>query len=276
MSNEGKGVATPASTSSPNHRVPEAAGQLISNSNWNCNFFLLSFVDYELKKKYLGLLPPEQIIEICLKLDMFAVSYIRSTVWPMDLNKAIENLLQAAPPSPTPNKPGIQQPSVTASEHGPNQQSELLQENAQAGPGPTTQQNYQRHLSAAQPGHPHTPYFAGGPFLAYQANNAVSHPPQFSQPQYLATADDLPSYEEMIAQALASMPIPEGIAPKDLFTWMAAHYPVQANFRPSASQALQKAYKRGRFEKTPVGKYRLTPGWDGPIVSCPPTSLLII
>ena len=38
------------------------------------------------------------------------------------------------------------------------------------------------------------------------------------------------------------------------------------NFRPSASQALQKAYKRGRLEKI-GGKYRLNPNWEGGNVS---------
>ncbi|KAH9931647.1 uncharacterized protein BXZ73DRAFT_90081 [Epithele typhae] len=55
----------------------------------------------------------------------------------------------------------------------------------------------------------------------------------------------------------------EGTAPKDVFTWMASKYPLQTNFRPSASQALQKAYKRGRLEKLPGGKYRLNATWEG-------------
>lgn len=75
--------------------------------------------------------------------------------------------------------------------------------------------------------------------------------------------DDLPSYEEMLVQALADHNNPSGTAPKQLFQWMAAHYPLQANFRPSASQALQKAYKRGRLEKNKDGKYRLNPSWEG-------------
>ena len=40
------------------------------------------------------------------------------------------------------------------------------------------------------------------------------------------------------------------------------HYPLQQNFRPSASQALHKALKRGRLEKL-GGKYRLNPCWGG-------------
>ena len=67
--------------------------------------------------------------------------------------------------------------------------------------------------------------------------------------------------------------------PKELFQWMAATYPLQANFRPSASQALQKAYKRGRFEKNAEGKYRLNAAWQGGHVrshpSLPLTKILI-
>jgi len=79
--------------------------------------------------------------------------------------------------------------------------------------------------------------------------------------------DDLPSYEEMLVEALAACSDTEGCAPKDLFSWMAARYPLQSNFRPSASQALQKAYKRGRFEKGSNGKYRINAGYIGANVS---------
>ncbi|KAI0685792.1 hypothetical protein C8T65DRAFT_712525 [Cerioporus squamosus] len=67
----------------------------------------------------------------------------------------------------------------------------------------------------------------------------------------------------MIVEALLDCGDVEGAAPKDLFTWMASRYPLQTNFRPSASQALQKAYKRGRLEKRAGGKYRLNPNWEG-------------
>ena len=79
--------------------------------------------------------------------------------------------------------------------------------------------------------------------------------------------EDLPSYEEMLVQALQAHNDPNGTAPKQLFQWMAATYPLQANFRPSASQALQKAFKRGRFEKNKEGKYRLNASWEGGNVS---------
>jgi hypothetical protein len=67
----------------------------------------------------------------------------------------------------------------------------------------------------------------------------------------------------MIVEALMDFGDPEGCAPKALFSWMASHYPLQSNFRPSASQALQKAFKRGRLEKGNNGKYRLNVNWEG-------------
>ncbi len=76
-------------------------------------------------------------------------------------------------------------------------------------------------------------------------------------------ADDLPSYEDMLVEALTDLNEPDGSAPKSLFTWMASRYPLHSNFRPSASQALQKAFKRGRLEKGSNGKYRLNASWDG-------------
>lgn len=80
-------------------------------------------------------------------------------------------------------------------------------------------------------------------------------------------ADDIPSYEDMIVEALSELEAedPEGSPPKTVFSWMASHYPLHTNFRPSASQALQKAFKRGRLEKSDGGKYRLKAGWDGAV-----------
>ncbi|QRV74090.1 linker histone H1 and H5 family protein [Ceratobasidium sp. AG-Ba] len=74
--------------------------------------------------------------------------------------------------------------------------------------------------------------------------------------------EGLPSYEEMIVLAIMESQNPDGIAPKDVFAWMSARWPLNANFRPSASQALQKAYKRGRLEKVGA-KYKLNPNWHG-------------
>jgi len=47
-----------------------------------------------------------------------------------------------------------------------------------------------------------------------------------------------------------------------LFEWMISRFPLMNNFRPSAHQALQKAFKRGRLKK--IGsKYHLNPAWSG-------------
>jgi hypothetical protein len=67
----------------------------------------------------------------------------------------------------------------------------------------------------------------------------------------------------MLVEAITDLNEADGSAPKSLFTWMASRYPLHTNFRPSASQALQKAFKRGRLEKGSNGKYRLNAGWDG-------------
>jgi hypothetical protein len=100
----------------------------------------------------------------------------------------------------------------------------------------------------------------------------------------------MPSYEEMIVTALEEIGDPEGLAPKTVFDYMSVyvpeleegkiigegidacasdlhrHWPLMHNFRPSASQALQKAFKRGRLEKNST-KYRLNPLWEGGNVS---------
>ncbi|KAI0821980.1 hypothetical protein BC628DRAFT_1412540 [Trametes gibbosa] len=111
------------------------------------------------------------------------------------------------------------------------------------------------------PPHPHGQHPMFNSSLHARPSLHPTVPP--TQPPPPPPAEDLPSYEEMIVEALLDCGDAEGAAPKDLFTWMAARYPLQTNFRPSASQALQKAYKRGRLEKRAGGKYRLNPAWEG-------------
>ena len=80
---------------------------------------------------------------------------------------------------------------------------------------------------------------------------------------------DLPSYEDMIAQAITALDEPKGSPPKSIWEWMnkyvlelyiyiyiyyfcsnsISNYPLNPKFKASASQALQKAYKKGRFLK---------------------------
>ncbi|CAL1713050.1 unnamed protein product [Somion occarium] len=154
---------------------------------------------------------------------------------------------------------------------------------------------------AQQPPYPHTPYYGAPPGYAtpypgyppyppplsgypahpmsaaasmYAARPPIAHmhPPHPTHPPPAAmpappppppSGDDLPSYEDMIVEALLDIVDPDGAAPRDLFNWMEARYPLQTNFRPSASQALQKAFKRGRLEKRAGGKYRLNASWEG-------------
>jgi hypothetical protein len=135
------------------------------------------------------------------------------------------------------------------------------------------------------PAYPHTPYYHYPP-LNYPHNFPPQHPasyphapfppshtpfppavplPRHPHPTGLPSTDqdDLPSYEDMLVEALTDLNESDGSAPKALFTWMASRYPLHTNFRPSASQALQKAFKRGRLEKGNNGRYRLNASWDG-------------
>ncbi|SNX86526.1 uncharacterized protein MEPE_05235 [Melanopsichium pennsylvanicum] len=77
----------------------------------------------------------------------------------------------------------------------------------------------------------------------------------------------LPSYEDMIVEGLRVM----GEAPpRSLFNWMQVTYPLTKKFRPSAHQALQKAFKRGRLLKT-GSMYRINSSWSDPGESRKPT-----
>ncbi|OSD07363.1 hypothetical protein PYCCODRAFT_1473934 [Trametes coccinea BRFM310] len=360
------------------------------------------------KKTYLSLLPPAQIIEICLLFEPHVPLQVKSTVWPADLEAAILELKKtsqpssspqlqppsdvadraspspgshssiahagtpslqvhppgpppppaedpeppmgslrnpaeearpkvngsdsgattvaasspAPPPAPTPVAGSSSAPSATAPSHsqlqpqaGPSQppsvppshastpqpQAQPQQANLHP-PGPYPYAPYPYAVpqpQGQQTAYPHAPYYPPPP--AYPSH--YPYPPYAPPPGYPAPppghsppppphgqhhmfssnplvrpplhppgpapqpppppAEDLPSYEEMIVEALLDCGDSEGAAPKDLFTWMAARYPLQTNFRPSASQALQKAYKRGRLEKRPGGKYRLNPAWEG-------------
>jgi len=112
--------------------------------------------------------------------------------------------------------------------------------------------------------HPHFPLAQGsGPPFSAAPLARHPHPLGLSSTDHSGmAADDLPSYEDMLVEALTDLNEPDGSAPKSLFTWMASRYPLHTNFRPSASQALQKAFKRGRLEKGSNGKYRLNASWD--------------
>ncbi|PPQ67666.1 hypothetical protein CVT25_012694 [Psilocybe cyanescens] len=319
--------------------------------------------DHELKRQYLTLLPPQQIIEICLTFDIHVPPYIKSTVWPPDINAAIAGLQNVAQPSaeqaaeetPKEGEPAVMDslkspsrsestaavhdvipstepqppdkeapptapdpsasttPSIPAAESPASPLAQTAPSTSSTAPEPA--QPAASAASAApippHPQYPHQPYGYGhhphpqatypispyyaqpsggysypyGPYAnpmqnAYHPQPPAAYPPQPSlyngmvpishpiqqqqqQQDVVGGTDDLPSYEEMIVEALTGCSDPEGWAPKVLFSWMASRYPLQSNFRPSAGQALQKAYKRGRFEKSSNGKYRLNPTWEG-------------
>ncbi|KAF8638820.1 hypothetical protein AX17_001878 [Amanita inopinata Kibby_2008] len=289
--------------------------------------------DRELKRQYLTLLPPQQIIDICLTFDLHVPPYIKSTVWPLDINAAIAVLKKTPdstsakfvePVDTAPVMDSLTSSTAGAHDHSPAEDqstdkevsvppkpaisSELgstnpasvdTQSQAQSSDSPSRSSPsqvsyahqpygysphaayphapYYPHAPAGYPPYPHPAYHAyppppngypvppasGYPPNSLLAGVALPHPSQPHDSYSTHAGDDLPSYEEMIVEALMESNDPEGCAPKDLFSWMASHYPLQSNFRPSASQALQKAYKRGRFEKSHGGKYRLSATWEG-------------
>ncbi|KAE9406426.1 hypothetical protein BT96DRAFT_1014926 [Gymnopus androsaceus JB14] len=147
--------------------------------------------DHDRKRRYLSLLPPPQVIELCLNFEIHVPASAKTLLWPTDLDAAIAALQKASDGKVA--------------------------------------------------------------YLAADSNPKPQIPPK--PPNISVNAPGPPRTDRSLD--------PEGLAPKDLYTWMASHYPVQANFRPSASQALQKAYKRGRFEKSLSGKYRLNSSWTG-------------
>ncbi|KAF8842159.1 hypothetical protein BDN67DRAFT_966145 [Paxillus ammoniavirescens] len=283
---------------------------------------------YAIKKQYLALLPPPQIIDICLTFEAHAPLHVKGSVWPYDIRAAITSIqvqkaqasqaeaASQSDPSTKPSGPAAEDSSgekPAESQAGTPQQSTSAPSPAgPSAPATASPQSASQpstslsHVSPAtsvphshyppqpyyHPAYPHAPYYAPPhsgfsyphpysypqPPTPYSTNSTnhpslfpnapLTHPPHPAPEQHLPpppvnNIDDLPSYEEMIVEALIDSGDPEGCAPKNLFSWMAMHYPLQTNFRPSASQALQKAYKRGRLEKGSNGKYRLNESWEG-------------
>ncbi|KAF9241196.1 hypothetical protein BU15DRAFT_61142 [Melanogaster broomeanus] len=282
---------------------------------------------YAVKKQYLGLLPPPQIIDICLTFEAHAPLHVKSSVWPYDIRAAITSIQAQKAQEATPESDPSTRPSGSKAEDssgekpaesqaGTSQQATPVPSPAGPAPPPTTTTPsaqppaslphvppatsvpHYPHQPYYHPAYPHAPYYTSShsaynfphayppfpqPPAPFPANSPSHHPPLFTNaslahpphpapeqyppppppPPPINTVDDLPSYEEMIVEALIDSGDPEGCAPKSLFSWMAIHYPLQTNFRPSASQALQKAYKRGRLEKGSNGKYRLNENWEG-------------
>ncbi|KAF8158969.1 hypothetical protein K438DRAFT_1986137 [Mycena galopus ATCC 62051] len=251
--------------------------------------------DHDLKRQYLTLLPPQQVIDICLTLDIHVPVALKRNIWPTDFKAVIASMKNVVPkteetatPIPAATEDKSPQPSTEAK---PPDKQPVAGPSKQAVPATVVQP----YGFSAQPAYPHTPYYQALPpgfapysYPAYPPPHNGFPPGAYLPPQpyppsayaqqhaALFTAvqettlppttsedTDLPSYEDMIVEGLIAVDDPNGQAPKDLFNWMASRYPVQSNFRPSASQALQKAFRRGRFQKSSDGKYRLNPNWEG-------------
>ncbi|KAJ7630325.1 hypothetical protein FB45DRAFT_915202 [Roridomyces roridus] len=211
--------------------------------------------DHGLKREYLVLLPPQQIIDICLALDIHVPVSLKRAIWPPDLQAAIasaKNIVPKLEETPTPIPPDSTPPDAKP----PPPQVKSPDKPPVAGPSTQPVPPLQPYGFPTQPAYPHTPYYQAVP---------PGYAPYAPYPAYPQPANPFPAgpYEDMIVEGLNAVGDPEGMAPKDLFNWIAARYPVQSNFRPSASQALQKAYRRGRFEKGTNGRYRLNANWEG-------------
>ena len=101
----------------------------------------------------------------------------------------------------------------------------------------------------------------------HDSHSDEGNAPQRESPRITST---LPSYEDMIIEGLQVIGDVNGTPPRMLFHWMEDTYPLMKNFRPSASQALQKAFKRGRLHKA-GSLYRINPHWDGSNAGRKPT-----
>jgi len=188
-----------------------------------------------------------------------------ATIWPADLPHAVNTLREIAARKyvtqtcfPDGTSSSVLNPARTS----PNILSSLPQPHlAHLPPSqlpPSALPPHTAHHSGlAYPtaGYMMTPYGAPVPPVR-TARNATGRPPNGPG------TGSIPSYEEMIVQALTEISDPQGVQPKVVFDYMSSHWPLMTNFRPSASQALQKAFKRGRLQKVGTN-YRLNADWAG-------------
>jgi linker histone H1 and H5 family len=243
----------------------------------------------------LTLLPHSQLVELCLAFEAYSPLHVKNSLWPTDLAAAVAELQSPAaqqqkdvisgPVANATHPETGSRPSDNTDEPSVSQETQPVPSTSSAAPAATvSSQGPYPHTSYGYPStqspqaYPHSPYY---PPLSYPPHPSAPYPlagfppmhtpfppthssnPPFPIPHNGVLAEDLPSYEDMLVEALTELAESDGSAPKSLFTWMASRYPLHTNFRPSASQALQKAFKRGRLEKGSNGKYRLNASWDG-------------
>ncbi|KAF8527461.1 hypothetical protein BU17DRAFT_61604 [Hysterangium stoloniferum] len=283
----------PEQQASPTSSQPRATSVDDSDES---NDIPLSVDAAQLKRTYLSLLPPSQLIDLLLAIDVDR----QTLIFPDNLQSAVEVLKR---PTPSPAELERQPPSsqVPSLPKPPDATSVLVKAESTPGiiPAPPSTQDAVQPPQYKPPPHKipphmypytHTPYYAQIPSPNPSHTSVPAVPPPAAPPRHplftttpltrdlnkstvvptppppvVSSRNDpnaMPSYEEMIVEAIMDVGEHDGTAPKVLFAWMASHYPLQQNFRPSASQALHKALKRGRLEKI-GGKYRLNPSWGG-------------
>ncbi|KDQ21000.1 hypothetical protein BOTBODRAFT_51018 [Botryobasidium botryosum FD-172 SS1] len=211
-----------------------------------------------LKATYLSLLPHDHLVALVLTLEAKTPDAVN--IWPESIEEAISTLQQAQ----------VEHPQPQSRHAGPSSQPDSSHAAPTAPASAPT--------STPAPSHDPQQGYVSPPLPPPAAGSSPFAPPTLSYPvmTYPPSANNgsgggrsatnaaygMPSYEEMIIMALTEVGEPDGTMPKVLFQWMSAHWPLMNNFRPSASQALHKALKRGRLEK--IGnKYRLNPNWEG-------------
>ncbi|CAG8522724.1 5564_t:CDS:2 [Ambispora leptoticha] len=103
--------------------------------------------------------------------------------------------------------------------------------------------------------------------FAFSLTTLSTSPNTIRAPQSLLpspTTANLPSYEEMIVEAITAIADPNGVPPKAIFDRMESTYPLHSKFRSSASQALHKAVKKGRVLKVGLTLYKLNSDYTAP------------
>ncbi|KAF8133747.1 hypothetical protein EV363DRAFT_1430296 [Boletus edulis] len=254
---------------------------------------------YAIKRQYLGLLPPQQVIDICLTFEAHAPLHVKSSVWPYDIRAAIASIqaqkAQASQAQTSTESDASSKNSAPDVDSSSGEQTTQLQTSSSHQPGPSAGASSGSHPASQSaispttpgphypqhpyylPGYPHTPYYASPhatygyphtcasypqPPAMYPVNPASHHPPLFTNtplvhpphpapepPPPLSSVDDLPSYEEMIVEALLDSGDPEGCAPKS---------PLQLD-----GDALPSADEFPALSQEVTGKYRLNDNWEG-------------
>ncbi|KIK51549.1 hypothetical protein GYMLUDRAFT_981260 [Collybiopsis luxurians FD-317 M1] len=202
-----------------------------------------ALVDHERRRLYLSLLSSVQVVDLCLTFDSHTPEFVRATIWPTYLDAAIAASQEdpCKPPKPTASDP----PEALST----------------APSTPSASDSYQarRFAYASQPVYPHALYYLQLSWSTYwQTSYRGSHPcappsdPANPSPYRTNTgpANDVPNYEDMFVEALNDdVRDSKGLAPKDLYAWMASHYPVQPNFRQST---IRKAIRHSEWHRGSV------------------------